>query len=146
MKEKMKAIRKQIEAGRLRLKAESAAHQAEIERNMRDHQKMLDRFRRECLPHLRTAAPSDYSEWLTGFMLKGGEPAHFYDYTLPISFYLAMDDVALVPLYGAYSASIIVPKGVNVSAPEGYGHHTLYLMDGFEYLNGNVPIYSDIYL
>jgi hypothetical protein len=45
--------------------------------------------------------------------------------------YYVEDDVIIPPLYGAHSISVIVGPGVRVFGLEGFGHSSVYYMDGF---------------
>lgn len=99
---------------------------------------------RDTLLNLRPATPEEYSFWLRGYMLAGNEPTHSYDYPMPAGFYVAIGDIALPPLYGARSISIIVPSGIAVTfGPLGIGHSNLYFLDGYTCAAGRVPVYSD---
>lgn len=98
--------------------------------------------RDEVLRHTRSATPDDYGRWLEKYFASGGEPTHFYDYTMPNSFRIAVMSFVLTPLYGANSLEIIVPASVQVSGAPG--HTKVYRMDDPQ--ARFVPIYSDTVL
>lgn len=104
------------------------------------------RKRDELLPSLRHASSKDYKKWLSGFVEKGGNPTHYYNYRMPSEFYVASKDFAMFPLYGAGTLYIIVPIGVSVDISEGLGHCTLFYMDEYEYKGHWIPVYEDTLL
>jgi len=92
--------------------------------------------------HCRRANSPDYESWLNGYLQKPNTKiTHVYDYALPGSFYIAKNDFILSPGYGAYSVSIIVPVGINVTV-EDQSHNQLYFMDGYVTDGGFVPLYK----
>lgn len=96
---------------------------------------------------LRPARVEDYKNWLAGFLAMDNKPTHCYNYPLERGmedWKVALADFQIVPLFGADSLNIIVPKGIRFLGGE-LGHNNLYLMDGFSCLGGWVPIYSDIH-
>jgi len=102
-----------------------------------------DRYKQShIMPKLRTARASDYVAWLQGFLASGGELTHYYDYNLPSDFYVAQEDIELIPLYGAASLSIIFPRGVKYLGG-GLGHCNLYFMEDFGQLGGWIPVYNN---
>lgn len=121
---------------------------AEWETRMREQREASDAvamsFNRDILPNLRRARPNDYKEWLEGYMLAGGKPTHFYDYNLPSDFYVAIGNFSTMPLYGAQSVNIIVPRHISVTNMNGLGHCNIYFMEDFRMLGSWVPVYNDI--
>lgn len=91
---------------------------------------------------LRPAKVQDYIPWLEGHIANGGRPTHEYDYPFPRwGWFVAIDDIEPVALYGAQSISIIVPPGISVGAGD-WGHCELFFMDDFT-SNSIVPIFLD---
>jgi len=89
-----------------------------------------------------------YIEWLRGFVANGGRPTHSYDYRFGRSSWLyAPHEFAVNGECGARSMHVILENGARVLNPNpwkpfgGYGHNTLYLLDGFELRGHWVPIY-----
>ncbi len=82
-----------------------------------------------------------YSEWLTGYVNRGGAPTHFYEYLFPADrWFLAVADMVMYPLYGATAIHVIIPPGIKVVGE--YGHNRLFWLDGYK-TNSAVPVYSD---
>ena len=96
----------------------------------------------ELYPRLRPASVNDYLGWLKGYIEKGGKPSHVYDY--PFSrweWYVAVENIKPIQLYGAQSINIIIPDWV--SAKDGdWGHCNLFYMDGYRASNF-VPLFKD---
>ena len=112
-----------------------------IERRLRELESVVSTWKRIVL---RPATRDDYKRWLIGYLRSGGEPTHYYDYKFPErEFYVAVMDFRIQPLYGAFSFSIIVPKGIRFLGGE-LGHINLFLMDGFRNIGGWVPVYEDM--
>ena|SRR3989344_345505 len=98
---------------------------------------------------VRQATREDYQEWLRGFLQKGGEITHVYEYPMSEvlnSWLVAVQDFTLFPLHGARSLQIIVPEGIKFLGDESeLGHSAIYFMEGFRKSQGAiVPIYNDI--
>lgn len=137
---------------RFRTKDDEKRKEREDERGRRIRQinEREVRFEKEVRPRITQATAVDYNAWLTGYMQKGGEPTHRRDRPLCDTFYVALADLEMMPLYGASSVSIIVPSGVTVSLENGRdaGHCNLYFMEDFSSLGfhggkATVPVYSD---
>ena len=112
-----------------------------------EHEERLEETNKLFRGKLRQAKVKDYKNWLAGFLEKGGKPTHCYDYPLEggmEDWKTACSDFRIIPLFGADSLNIIVPKGIEFLGGE-LGHNNLYFMDGFSCLDGWVPIYSDIH-
>jgi hypothetical protein len=100
---------------------------------------------------IRKALISEYAAWLRGYLAQGGKITHFYDY--PFKGFLFADENILVDRgeCGANSRHIIMKSGSRAlqSSPggafDGWGHTTIYLMDGFSLPATHrwVPVYSD---
>lgn len=99
--------------------------------------------RSEMLRNLRLAELGEYATWMRGYLRRGGQPTHFYDYPEP-GMWVATDDIVVRPLYGALSFDgIIVPRRVDVQV-EGLGHNAVYLMRGLSPLMSHIiPVYRD---
>lgn len=95
------------------------------------------------MPHLFHANAKEYAKWLKGHLNDGGNITHVYDYNLG-GIFVARSNFTVVPLYGASSISIVVPVGITVSAPHGYGHMNIYYIDGFATNANFVPLYNDV--
>lgn len=123
--------------------AEGRVRWAEQEREMQERRaKQQAAYERDVQPHLRDATPREYARWLVGFLERGGEITHYYDYKMPWTFYIAIRDFSLPPFYGSLSVSVIVPAHITVEYGDT-GHNNLFLMDGFHHGGGWVPVYSD---
>lgn len=117
------------------------------QRDQRDieaaHERLMQRFDKEVLPHIRRALPSEYNAWITGFIANSGQPTHCYDYPMSNqSFYIAISDFELLALAGSTSINVIVPKGIKVKSDD-LGHCNLYFMDDFTCRGGFVPVFED---
>lgn len=132
-----------------KLEAARARAQEEAQARARAHGESESEYRWRVLvrPCLRRATALDYSRWLRGYLERGGQITHAYDYPTPTDFYVAEHAFALPALYGSLAATIIVPIGVTVDVLDR-GHSSLYWMDGFDFdaLFGKVPAYSDTVL
>ena len=101
----------------------------------------------------RTATVAEYAAWLRGYITRGGTPTHFYEYPFAVAgMRYASSDVVIDSEreFGARSRSVILAPGVQAtrSNPDrpfsGWGHSTVYEMDGFQRAGGSVvPAYSD---
>ena len=94
---------------------------------------------------VREAAPADYLFWLAGYLATGGQPTHYYDYSIidvMYKYYVATRDFHIAPLYGGMSINLIVPVGVTFLGGEP-GHTNLFFEDGFTTSGGWVPVYQD---
>ncbi len=92
------------------------------------------------------ATIEDYEEWLKGFIQGSGDPTHYYDYPMDRvvdSFFIAIDDFEIIPLFGSQSISVIVPRGVNFLGGE-LGHNRLYFEEDYDYKGNIVPVYINI--
>ncbi|MGL5442714.1 MAG: hypothetical protein ACRDDJ_09620, partial [[Mycobacterium] stephanolepidis] len=105
---------------------------------------------------LRWASMHEYIVWLRGYLARGGEVTHRYNY--PFAQFRLLYATADVVIdshaeYGARSRAIVVPKGVSVTrsvtAPgvpfRGWAHSTVYYMHGYA-VGGSqvfVPTYSE---
>lgn len=119
---------------------------ARAEREMEKSREMKLKVQELLRGKSRSARVEDYKKWLAGFIKKGGEPTHFYDYPMKGSlddWLVATADFELVPLYGANSLHIIVLNGVKFKGGD-LGHTELYFMDGFEKRASCIPVYADI--
>lgn len=119
---------------------------ARAERVMEKSRKMRLRVQGLLKGKTRPAKVEDYKKWLAGFMKKGSESTHFYNYPMKGSlddWLVATADFELVPLYGANSLHIIVLNGVKFKGGD-LGHTELYFMDRFEKQASWVPVYTDI--
>jgi len=142
------------------MRSAAYAQEATRRREDEDRQRKLvgDQYERreELLTQLRPLRLGEYNAWLTGFMLAGGRPTHFYNYPTPLSeWFTAVSDVALAPLYGSFALEIVVPAGVRDLGGDT-GHTSLFITtsDG-EFLGRRfrdtgpqtqlsfVPVYTD---
>lgn len=90
----------------------------------------------------RPALREDYQQWLAGYLERGGEITHVYDYPWHRwRWYVAFESAEIFPLYGSSSINIIVPQGIELTGDPG--HSTIFWMDGFR-ASSIVPIFSDI--
>jgi hypothetical protein len=122
--------------------AAHAAAAAEKEKWQTEYRDLLEQPDDDFEDSLRPAHKRDYERWLEGHLSAGGKITHAYDYKMPESFRVAMEDMTLRPLYGARSLNIIVPEGIEVTGE--LGHTNLYLMKDFSLLGSCVDVYSDI--
>lgn len=102
----------------------------------------------------KPAGLREYLTWLRGYVKEGGKVTHTYDYPFSrAKMRIAVSSPLLIDSdyeYGACARNIIVAEGVTVQRSDprahfnGYGHDTLYLMDGYR-LEGRavVPVFSD---
>ena len=95
----------------------------------------------EIMPNVVRARARLYRKWLRGYLGNDGKPTHYYNYRLPDTFYRAIRDFALSPLFGSMAIHIIVPKGIAVAGHTG--HCNVYYLDGFKVDGWGpwVPIY-----
>lgn len=124
--------------------ADAMAKMAQIEKESNERVKKAGEL---FMGKLRQAKVKDYKNWLAGFLERGGKPTHCYDYPLERGmeeWKVALSDFQIVPLFGADSLDIIIPKGIKFLGGE-LGHTNLYFMDGFSHAGSWVPIYSDIH-
>lgn len=125
--------------------------------NMREMEHMEHYYRRlqhaeefvkqyEIFPHLKPADIEDYKKWLRGFLAKGGNPTHNYNYEMEREgFFKATEDFEIFPFYGSGSLNIIIPQGIKCDGiDKGIGHNNLYFEDGYEVKGDFVPVYKDI--
>jgi len=99
------------------------------------------REKKKMLRHLRRASPRDYLGWLEGFLARGGEPTHYYDYPMPSEVYVATSALDLYPLYGSAAIQIIAPHGIEVRGELGFGHTNIFEMEGYTARGGWVPVW-----
>lgn len=86
-----------------------------------------------------------YKKWLKGYLYKGGEITHYYDYEMHTDkLYIISYDTEIPALYGAMSLMLIVEEGVLVAFPDGLGHNNVYYMDSHEVKGSWVPTYTNI--
>ena len=100
---------------------------------------------------LRPATINEYIDWLIGYLKKGGEITHSYDYPMTRvleEWFVVEKDFTIRPLYGARSVNLIVPHGVKfLGKKKDLGHSNLYFEDEFKTLNDTfdeIPVYCDI--
>ncbi|MBA7700059.1 hypothetical protein ES703_108765 [subsurface metagenome] len=120
---------------------------AEIARHKKESDERRKKVNELLKGKLRQARVKDYKNWLAGFLEKGNKPTHCYEYPLERGmeeWKVACSDFQILPLFGANSLQIIIPKGIKFLGGE-LGHSNLYFMDDFSCLGGWVPIYSDIH-
>lgn len=114
------------------------------ERQMRDSQQARERFLEACRP----ATAADYAAWLSGWLARGGQVTHIYDYEIGRADWWVMDRYASPPkLYGAQSVNVIVPDGVPLRPANvrgNVGHNSFFFMDGFAADALWVPSYTDV--
>jgi hypothetical protein len=140
----------------------SAAEDAQWRQRIgeRERQARVDReLRGAFVAHCRAATAGDYAAWLAGWLRRGGDISHVYDYPLadpgvtePSWLVLQSRPDGFPSLYGASSVHVIVPEGVGVAAGDiprtsggdACGHSTFYFLDGFEVVGSWVPLYSDV--
>jgi hypothetical protein len=123
------------------------------------------------LEHCRPATLLDYTAWMIGYVQRGCEPSHVYDYPFartamqvvgdgdptqgPLEMREAGTDwwvLSEVPehpmpsLYGANSLHLIVPAGLGYEPDSipGTGHSTVYFMQGFALVGHWTPVYTDM--
>jgi hypothetical protein len=111
-----------------------------------------DEFLRYCIP----ATVDNYAAWLRGYLTRGGDIKHVYNYPFPAgsdpSWFVLYERPKRVPsLYGATSIEVIVPSDVDfgpVDVPNtfhgGCGHSTFYFLNGYQIVGDFVPLYSDV--
>jgi hypothetical protein len=131
-----------------RKKREDAEWEAHLEeQRLRFENAAADR--RQFLTHCQPATLMEYTAWMIGYLQRGGEPSHVYDYP----FARAQADwwvlaetpgTEFPPLYGAQSLHLIVPSAGVQFEPAELGHSTVYFMDGFGLVGDLVPVYSDM--
>ncbi len=86
----------------------------------------------------------DYKKWLTGYLSQGGKTTHYYDYDMSDdTWFVAVRDFKIAPLYGANAKNIIVMSGVKFEGGD-FGHTELYFMDGYKHIGDWIPIYENI--
>jgi hypothetical protein len=99
------------------------------------------------------ATLGQYLAWLDGYVKRGAIPTHFYDYPFSrAEFTFALSNIMVNSdtEFGARSRRVIVPEGLRVACTRpgsrfgGWGHSTLFLMDGFAVAGSNwIPVYSN---
>jgi hypothetical protein len=91
---------------------------------------------------MRNAKPKEYAMWLCGYITNGGRITHNYEYDIPDSFMVALQEFELPRACGALSRNVICPSGITIRAN---GHCNVYMMDEFKYDgHGWVPLYNDV--
>ena len=116
---------------------------AERRRGDEEHIERLKTFSNNMSGKMRHANKIDYIQWLIRYLKNGGKITHVYDYKMQLdSWYVALMDFTISPLYGAEHKNLIVKDGVKLKGGTE-GHNKLYFMDGFT-TQDIVPIYSDI--
>lgn len=113
-----------------------AEQAAQIESDRRYREGDNKRERRNALTSLmRPAQKWEYEAWLAGWMAAGGRPTHFYDQPTPTTgWWVALADMVILPLYGAFSINVVVPAGINVTGMTGHSHLYVTTAEG-EYLH-----------
>ncbi|SKO14961.1 hypothetical protein [Mycobacteroides abscessus] len=107
-------------------------------------------------PGLRWANAAEYGAWLRGYVARGGQVTHRYNYPFAQWRLLyATADVAISSHaeYGVHSRTILVPEGLSVARSatgpgvpfRGWAHSTVYYMHGYSIGGAQVfaPTYSD---
>jgi hypothetical protein len=97
------------------------------------------------------ATLDQYLAWLDGYVKRGAIPTHFYNYPFSgFTFALSNIMVNSDTEYGANSRSIVVSAGLRVACTrpggrfDGWGHSSLFLMDGFTVVGSDwIPVYSN---
>lgn len=102
------------------------------------------------LDHTEPATLMQYLLWLDGYIKQGGHPTHYHNSPFTRFVYARSDVVVDSDTeFGSHSRSIIVPRGRKVSCTNpfayfnGWGHTTLFLMDGYRANDWWVPVFSD---
>lgn len=141
------------------------------EKSEREHQ-LSEAHRSELVSHCRSATAQDYAEWLLGFLRRGGQITHVYDYPLsqrgkvvvdsqgsdgghPLQFreappswlVLTSYPPSIPALHGARSVKIIIPKRIKLDPREvghGHSHNSFFFMKGFQVIGYWIPLYSDV--
>lgn len=115
----------------------------------REQQELEEKKReQEWLNSLRIAHIVDYSEWLKGYIERGGKPTEFITHSFfninSDKFYVATKDTEVVEIFGE-RIHVIVPEGIHLTYKPFFHFNTLYYMEGFAYIgDGGVPIYEDM--
>lgn len=105
----------------------------------------LDVARHYFLRDCNAASPSEYIDWLVGYIGTGGKISHVYNYESGRWDFLSLKkDAKITELYGASSVNIIVPKGINCDITGDIGHNNVFFMDGFKKASNVVPLFNDI--
>ncbi|MBA7716890.1 hypothetical protein ES703_125974 [subsurface metagenome] len=142
-----KTLNSLLEEARIAEKRSRDDFRAKTAKYEKERNERIKKAEKLFMGKLRQARVEDYKNWLAGFLAMDNKPTHCYDYPLERGldeWKVALSDFQIVPLFGANSLQIIIPKGIKFLGGE-LGHNNLYLMDGFSCLGGWVPIYSDIH-
>ena len=96
--------------------------------------------------YFRHATLSDYKKWLEGYLEKGGNFSHYYDYDMRLdNWFVAIKDFPMQDYYGAMSIYIIIPVNLKITdTPTKFGHNEIYFMENFEALGHFIPLYKNI--
>ena len=94
---------------------------------------------------LKSARLENYKSWLAEFLKRGGKPTHAYNYEMPLdNWFVAIEDLEVIPLYGSKSVNIIISKNIKFKGGD-LGHSNLYFMENGKNIGGFIPIYTDSY-
>lgn len=98
-------------------------------------------------PNVRPANPVEYGKWAFGYVRRGYANFNFVNSDASMKyFYVAINDIKLIPLYGTLSVDIIVPRGINCELiDDNEGHNDVYCMDDFTTTVNSVNIYRNIF-
>ena len=116
---------------------------AERERYMAESNML--RAKKEKLILQLVSGEKKYEEWLKGYVEKGGEITHFYDYKCSnIEFYFARKNIHIPQLCGSLAFHVVMDHGCEITCgPEGIGHVNVYYLDGFRIKGSWVPAFKD---
>ena len=86
-------------------------------------------YNRDILPKLRQATLEDYTNWLAGYIFKGGKIEHCRSRGLDLyNYYVATENIIMVPLTGSSAINIIIPSNIDITIPEHNTHNNFFFM------------------
>ena len=84
------------------------------------------------LNNTKQGGRADYSEWLTGYKLNGGEVFQHESHLRKENFRLVHNELSLKALYGSDSLELLVLSGGSIKfMDKTEGHSDIYYMEGF---------------
>lgn len=135
-------VKKVIDRFRVEKQQEEFEYKKEIDRIIEECNLKERQFDDSIRPSLNPATYREYMAWIEGYIERGGKLTHYYDYSMPSDFYIAISNFTIIPLYGAMSVNIIIPRGITVNNKTDIGHSNLYFMDGYINIGGCIPFYE----
>jgi hypothetical protein len=122
-------------------KIKEAAQRLEIERRHKEMDAQTKTAKERLTSYCIPVDVREYSKWLKEYLAIGGEITCVYDYPMD-RIYMATADFELLPLYGASSVSLILPRGIKIIGE--HGHIEVFDFNTMTPWSGRVPLYSNV--